>query len=59
MKKPRSEMIGVRLEPEVKATIEKLAEDDERSMASMLNKILKGFLRQEGLLAERPRKAAK
>jgi len=52
-------MVGVRIEPEVKALIERLAEEDERTMASLLNKIVKGFLRQEGLLTERPRKVAK
>jgi hypothetical protein len=59
MKKEEKRMVGVRLDPEVRTSLVKLAEDEERSLAAMIRKILREFLRERGLLADRPRKAAK
>jgi len=58
MNKPKK-MVGLRLEHDMRVVLEKLAEDDDRSLAATVNKIVKVFLREKGLLAERPRKAAK
>jgi predicted transcriptional regulator len=36
----KSHTFGIRLDPVVKATLERLAEQDKRSMSSLANKIL-------------------
>ena len=42
--------LGVRLEPDTKAAIEKAAADDRRSISSMIDKILVEWLRAKGYL---------
>jgi hypothetical protein len=52
----KSESLGVRVQPEIKGALERAAEDDHRSMASMIEKILADFLRDHGYLEKaRPR----
>jgi hypothetical protein len=57
----RTESIGLRVEPELKAAAEKAAAADHRSVASLLEKLLVEHLRSTGFLpgtegAPRPRK---
>ena len=42
--------LGVRLQPELKAALDKAAKDDLRSMSSMVEKILTEYLREHGYL---------
>lgn len=43
--------LGVRIEQETKAALEKAAKDDRRSMASLVDKIITDWLRDRGYLA--------
>ena len=42
--------LGVRLQPETKAALERAAKDDMRSQAAMIEKILVEWLRERGYL---------
>jgi hypothetical protein len=42
--------LGVRLEPDTKAALEKAAADDRRSLSSMIDRILVEWLRRKGYL---------
>jgi hypothetical protein len=46
----RTAAIGVRVAPEIKAAAEKAARDDHRTLASLLEKLLVGYLREHGYL---------
>lgn len=46
----RTAAIGVRVEPEIKAAAERAAEDDHRTVASLLEKLLVAYLREHGYL---------
>jgi hypothetical protein len=50
--------LGVRVQPEVKAALEKAAEEDMRSLSSMIEKILIEYLRAHGRLAAQPKAKA-
>lgn len=51
-KKPetRTAPLGLRLLPSVKAAVEQAAKDDQRPVASMVEKILTDYLRTKGYL---------
>jgi hypothetical protein len=51
----KSDPIGVRLEPEEKAALEKAAATDDRSLSALVRKILVEWLRKNGHL-KAPRK---
>jgi hypothetical protein len=44
--------LGVRTSPEVKEALKRAAEDDARSQASMIEKILREWLREHGYLPQ-------
>ncbi len=43
--------LGVRVQPETKAALEKAAKDDLRSVSSLIEKVLIEWLRTKGYLA--------
>lgn len=47
---PKLAPLGVRLEPDTRAAIEKAAADDRRPLSSMIEKILVEWLRANGYL---------
>lgn len=47
---PKTPSLGVRLQHEVKAALQKAAEDDLRSQSSLVEKILIEWLRERGYL---------
>lgn len=42
--------LGFRVDPEVKAALERAAKDDHRSLSSLIDKILVEWLRERGYL---------
>jgi hypothetical protein len=46
----RSAPLGFRIEPELKAALEKAAEDDGRSVSSFVERVLIAHLRDKGYL---------
>jgi hypothetical protein len=42
--------LGFRVEPDTKAALEKAAQDDDRSVSSLVERILKAWLRDRGYL---------
>lgn len=46
----RTASIGIRVEPDIKAAAEKAAADDHRTVASLIEKLLIEYLRQQGYL---------
>lgn len=46
----KTEAIGVRVSPEIKAAAIKAAEDDGRSVASLLERLLVLYLKEKGYL---------
>ena len=48
----RTEAIGCRVHVEIKAAARQAADDDHRSIASLLEKLLVAYLRQHGYLPE-------
>jgi hypothetical protein len=44
--------LGVRTTPEVKEALKRAAEDESRSQASLIEKILKDWLREHGYLPQ-------
>jgi hypothetical protein len=55
----RDAPLGFRVEAEVKAALERAATDDDRSVSSLVERILKGWLLERGYLAARGPAAAK
>lgn len=49
-KRIRSAQVNLRLEPSLKATAEKAAADDHRSLTSLVEKLLSDYLRERGYL---------
>jgi hypothetical protein len=43
---------SMRLDPEVKVALEKAAADDDRSVSSLVERILKEWLREKGYLGK-------
>ena len=56
MKKQTSAVL-LRFPPDMKASIARLAEEDDRTVTSLVTKIVKEYIRKES--REHPRKAAK
>jgi hypothetical protein len=46
--------LGVRVQPETKAALEKAAKDDMRSVSSLIEKVLVEWLRAKGYLPKAP-----
>ena len=46
----KTNSLGIRLQPEVKAALERAAKDDDRSVSGMVERILKGWLVERGYL---------
>jgi hypothetical protein len=46
----RTNPLGVRVEPEIKEALERAAKDDDRSVSSMVERILKAWLVDKGYL---------
>jgi len=46
----RSAPLGFRVEPDLKAALEKAAKDDDRSVSSLVERILKAWLTERGYL---------
>jgi hypothetical protein len=49
---PKTPSLGVRVQPETKAALEKAAKDDLRSVSSLIEKILIEWLRAKGYLGK-------
>ncbi len=47
---PRTAPLGFRVDPEMKAALERAASQDQRSVSSLILKILSDWLRQNGHL---------
>jgi len=54
---PQTTPIGVRVDQQTKDALKRAADDDDRSQASMMERILKEWLREHGYLPK-VRKAA-
>lgn len=50
---PKTAGLGFRIDPKLKAALEKAAKDDLRSTSSMVEKILMEWLREKGYLKGR------
>jgi hypothetical protein len=48
----RSLPVSVRLPPHVKAAVAKAAEDDHRSISSLIEKVLVDYLKKRGFLSK-------
>lgn len=46
----RTNPLGVRVEPEVKEALERAAKEDDRSISSLVERILKQWLMEKGYL---------
>jgi hypothetical protein len=46
----RTAAISLRVTPQIKEAVERAAYDDSRTVASLLDKLLKEFLREQGYL---------
>jgi hypothetical protein len=46
----RTAPLGFRVEPDLKAALERAAKDDDRSVSSLVERILKGWLVERGYL---------
>ena len=55
---PKTAAIGVRVDPKIKEAAERAAEDDHRSVASLLEKLLTEYLTEKGYL-DQPRSPGK
>ncbi|HEX2526906.1 MAG TPA: hypothetical protein VHL31_11510 [Geminicoccus sp.] len=51
----KTNSLGVRLQPDVKAALEKAAKDDMRSLSSLMEKIVTEWLRERGYLPNEPK----
>jgi hypothetical protein len=47
---PRTNSLGVRVDPQIKAALEKAAAADERTVSSTIERILKAWLQERGYL---------
>lgn len=52
----KTDPIGVRLDPDERAALEKAAAADDRSMSALARKILSDWLRKNGWLKKAPKK---
>jgi len=50
----RTNPLGVRVEPEIKEALERAAKDDDRSVSSMTERILRRWLIEHGYLPADP-----
>jgi hypothetical protein len=50
MAEPKTNSLGLRVSPDIKAALIKAAEDERRSMASLAEKILADWLKANGYL---------
>jgi hypothetical protein len=50
----RTNPLGVRVEPEIKAALDRAAADDDRSVSSLVERILRAWLVDRGYLAAKP-----
>lgn len=48
--------LGIRVQPETKAALEKAAKDDMRSLSSLIEKVLTEWLRENGYLKPAPKR---
>jgi hypothetical protein len=48
----KTNSLGVRLQPEVKAALERAAKDDDRSVSSLVERVLKMWLIEQGYLTK-------
>ena len=55
----RTHSLGVRVQPEIKAALERAAADDHRSMSSMIEKLLAEWLTEHGYLGKPKAKGRK
>lgn len=46
----RTNPLGVRVEPEIKEALERAAKDDDRSVSSLVERVLKAWLIDRGYL---------
>lgn len=46
----RTNPLGVRVEPEIKDALERAAKADDRSVSSLVERILRGWLEERGFL---------
>jgi len=51
-KETKSSLIQLRVRPSMKAAAEKAATDDERSLTSLIEKLLADYLRKRGYLSK-------
>ena len=50
VKEPKTATVNLRLQPSLKTAAESAAEEDSRSLTSLIEKILKDYLRANGFL---------
>lgn len=46
--KKKSEMIGFKTTPEIRKALEEIAENEDRSISYIINRILQNYLEKEG-----------
>jgi hypothetical protein len=46
----RTNPLGVRVEPEIKGALERAAKDDDRSVSSLVERVLRSWLVENGYL---------
>ena len=51
--------LGVRVDPETKDALKRAAEDDDRSQASMIERMIKEWLREHGYLPKKSKTQGK
>jgi hypothetical protein len=51
-KRIKTAQVNLRVEPSLKATAEKAASDDHRSLTSLIEKLLTDYLRRRGYLSK-------
>ncbi|HWX49670.1 MAG TPA: ribbon-helix-helix protein, CopG family [Roseomonas sp.] len=49
----KTEALSFRIPPDMKAALEQAAKDDDRSVSSLVERILKAWLREKGYLDDR------
>jgi hypothetical protein len=55
----KSAFLQIRLEPNLKATIERAAKDDHRTVTSLIEKLVTDYLKQHGYLPSSGKPAGK
>ena len=48
----RTNPLGVRVEPEIKEALERAAKADDRSVSSLVERVLRGWLTERGYLTK-------